>query len=69
MRAVSRRLCLDWYRSAFGRARIFDSIARLSGADRDTFRMVHQQSLPLDEALAAVLACRRPWPICPPPTG
>ena len=54
MRAVSRRLCLDWYRSAFGRARIFDSIARLSAADRDVFRTVHQQSLPLDEALAAV---------------
>jgi RNA polymerase sigma factor (sigma-70 family) len=54
MRAVSRRLCLDWYRSAFGRARIFDSIARLSALDREVFRLVHEQSLPLDEATTAL---------------
>jgi RNA polymerase sigma factor (sigma-70 family) len=54
MRAVSRRLCLDWYRSAFGRARIFDSIARLSALDREVFRLVYEQSLPLDEAMAAL---------------
>jgi RNA polymerase sigma factor (sigma-70 family) len=54
MRAVSRRLCLDWYRSAFGRTRIFDSIARLSTLDREVFRIVYELSLPLDEARAAL---------------
>ena len=56
MRAVSRRLCLDWYRSAFGRARIFDSIARLSAFDREVFHLVYEQSLPLDEAVATLRA-------------
>ena len=51
LRAVCRRLCLDWYRSEFGRARIFDSIARLDSLDREVFRYMHQQCLPPGEAM------------------
>jgi RNA polymerase sigma factor (sigma-70 family) len=51
MRAVTRRLCVDWYRSQSGRAQVFDSIAGLSALDREVFRCVHQNGASLDEAL------------------
>jgi RNA polymerase sigma factor (sigma-70 family) len=54
LRAVVRRLCLDWRRKEFGRTRIFESVARLSAFDRDLFRYVYQQGLSPDEALQTV---------------
>jgi len=56
MRAVTRRLCIDWYRSQSGRAHIFGSIAGLSALDRDVFRCVHQNGASLDEAFLQLSA-------------
>jgi RNA polymerase sigma factor (sigma-70 family) len=51
IRAVTRRLCVDWYRSQSGRVQVFDSIAGLSALDQEVFRRVHQDGASLDEAL------------------
>jgi RNA polymerase sigma factor (sigma-70 family) len=56
MRAVTRRLCVDWYRSQSGRAQIFDSIAGLCALDRDVFRCAHQNGASLDEAFLELSA-------------
>lgn len=50
LRAVARNLCLDWRRQEFGRHRVFESVARLSALDREVFRCVYEQGMPLDEA-------------------
>jgi DNA-directed RNA polymerase specialized sigma24 family protein len=49
IRAVTRRLCVDWYRSQSGRAQVFDSIAGLNALDQEVFRHVHQNGASLDE--------------------
>lgn len=54
LRAVVRRLCLDWRRKEFGRTRIFESIARLNSVDRELFRCVYQQGLTVEEAFLTV---------------
>lgn len=54
LRAVVRRLCLDWRRKEFGRARIFESIARLEPLDHEVFRCLYQDGVPMDEALLAL---------------
>ena len=59
LRAVVRRLCLDWRRKEFGRTRIFESVARLNALDRELFRCVYQQGLSRDDALQ-MLAPRFP---------
>jgi len=56
MRAVTRRLCVDWYRSQSGRAQIFGSIAGLCALDRDVFRCAHQNGASLDEAFLELSA-------------
>jgi len=48
LRAVVRNLCLDWHRKEFGRQRIFKSIANLSELDREVFRRLYEERLPLD---------------------
>src|SRR5712671_5121382 len=52
LRAVTRHLCIDWYRSQAGRAQIFDCVARLSALDREVFCRVHRDRVPLDDAFA-----------------
>lgn len=49
LRAVVRNLCLDWHRKEFGRQRIFESIARLPGLDREVFHSIYEQGIPLEE--------------------
>ena len=51
LRAVVRHLCLDWRRKEFGRARIFESIARLKPLDREVFRCLYQEGVSLDGTL------------------
>jgi RNA polymerase sigma factor (sigma-70 family) len=57
--AVARHLCLDWHRREWGRQRVFESVAHLSGLDREVFRQVFEAGLPLDEALPPI---RRRFP-------
>ncbi len=51
---VVRNLCHDWRRKEFGRHRIFQSIARLSEADRAVFRCVYEQGLTKEETFSWV---------------
>lgn len=50
LRVVVRRLCVDWHRKEFGRARVFESIARLSAMDHAVFEAVYMQGFPDDAA-------------------
>ena len=43
LRAVVRHLCIDWRRKEFGRYRIFQSVAKLSGFDQAVFRLLHEE--------------------------
>ena len=56
LRAVVRRLCLDWHRKEFGRARIFHSLSSLSTADQAVFRCVFEQGMRLDETFSQLRA-------------
>ncbi len=49
---VVRNLCRDWHRKEFGRHRVFQSIARLSEADRAVFRCVYEQGLTKEETFS-----------------
>lgn len=51
LRAVVRRLALDWRRREFGRYRIFQSIAKLSGFDQAVFRLLYEQRASPEESL------------------
>jgi RNA polymerase sigma factor (sigma-70 family) len=50
LRAVTRNLCLDWYRKRYGRPRPYRSITRLPKLEQEVFRAVHMQSLTESEA-------------------
>jgi len=54
LRAVVRNLCLDWRRRQFGRARAFDSVARLSPLDRQIFSAVIEQGLSSQQAFLSL---------------
>ena len=56
LRAVVRRLCLDWHRKESGRARIFQSLSSLSTADQAVFRCVFEQGMRLDETFSQLRA-------------
>ena len=56
LRAVTRNLCLDWRRQEFGRHRVFQSVARLPALDREVFRCVYEQGMPLEETFLALRA-------------
>lgn len=49
LRVVVRNLCLDWRRKEFGRKRVFESIARLPGLEREVFHCVYKEGLTLHE--------------------
>ncbi len=51
LRAVVRRLCIDWRRSEFGRYRIFRSVAKLSGFDQAVFRLFYEHGASPEESL------------------
>jgi len=51
LRAVVRNLCLDWRRRAFGRVRVFESIARLGVVDGEVLRAVYQDGMSPEDAL------------------
>jgi len=51
LRAVVRRLFIDWRRKEFGRYRISQSIANLSGFEQAVFRLVYEQRTSRDESL------------------
>jgi RNA polymerase sigma factor (sigma-70 family) len=59
LRAVARRLCIDWHRREFGRSRIFESIERLSAKDQAMFRLIYEEGIS-QEAAFAMLAARNP---------
>ena len=50
LRAVVRHLCIDWRRSQFGRHRIFQSIAKLSGFDQAVFHLLYEQGVSPEES-------------------
>jgi RNA polymerase sigma factor (sigma-70 family) len=50
LRAVVRRLYLDWHRKEFGRQRIFQSLQSLSALEQGIFRCVYEQGASLEEA-------------------
>jgi RNA polymerase sigma factor (sigma-70 family) len=56
LRAVIRRLCIDWHRSEFGRSRIFDSIGRLSSMDQAVFRAIYEDGERAVDALEPLRA-------------
>jgi len=56
LRAVVRNLCLDWYRQQFGRPRLYRSITRLPGPEREIFRCIHMRGLSESEAFHTVEA-------------
>lgn len=51
LRAVVRRLCLDWRRHHDGRLRLPRAIARLPELDREVFRCLHLRHLTENETL------------------
>ncbi len=51
LRAVVRRLCIDWHRKEFGRSRIFESIGRLNSIDQAAFRAIYLHGMHPDHAL------------------
>src|SRR5579863_3693252 len=52
LRAVVRRLCVDWHRREFGRSRIFECIGRLSKIDQAVFRTLYENGERAEDALA-----------------
>ena len=54
LRAVTRNLCVDWHRSRHGRLRPFAFLDALPLLSRETFRLVYQQHLSIDEAVVAI---------------
>ncbi len=59
LRAVVRRLCLDWRRHRDGRFRLPGSIARLPELEREAFRSVHLRGLSENESFHRLKAL---WP-------
>jgi len=59
LRAVVRRLCLDWRRHCYGRFRLPRSIARLSELEQEVFRCLHVRRLSENETLHCLTAL---WP-------
>lgn len=51
LRAVVRRLCIDWHRKEFGRSRVFECIRQLDSLDQAVFQKVHEECLSADRAL------------------
>lgn len=59
LRAVVRRLCLDWLRHRDGRYRLPRAVARLPELDQAVFRSVHLRGLSGNEAFHSLKAV---WP-------
>ena len=59
LRAVVRRLCLDWLRHRDGRFRLPRAIARLPELDQAVFRCIHARGLSENETFHSV---RSLWP-------
>lgn len=59
LRAVVRRLCLDWKRHRDGRFRLPRAIARLPELDQAVFRCIHVRGMSGNETLHSLLAL---WP-------
>jgi len=55
LRAVVRHLCIDWRRSQFGRHRIFQSVAKLSGFDQAVFQLLYERGISPDESFIHLL--------------
>lgn len=51
LRAVTRNLCVDWHRTRYGRLRPFALLERLPLLSRETFRLLFQERLSVDEAV------------------
>ena len=51
LRAVTRNLCIDWYRGRYGRRRPFAFLEGLPQIHRETFRLVFNDRLTLDQAV------------------
>lgn len=58
LRAVVRRLCLDWLRHRDGRFRLPRAIARLPELDQTVFRCIHVRGLSENETFHSVKALR-----------
>ncbi len=56
LRAVVRRLCIDWHRRQFGRYRIFQSVAKLSGFDQAVFQLLYEQGVSPEESFMHLAA-------------
>jgi len=56
LRAVVRNLSLDWRRREFGRHRVFESIQRLPGLEREVFGCVFEQGMSATEAFLSLRA-------------
>jgi RNA polymerase sigma factor (sigma-70 family) len=50
LRAVIRNLALDWYRSKYGRKRLFACIAKASVIDQQIYRAIFERKLSLTDA-------------------
>ena len=59
LRAVVRRLCLDWRRHRDGRFRLPRAVARLPELDQEVFRSVHLRGLTENETFHSLKAL---WP-------
>lgn len=59
LRAVVRRLCLDWRRHRDGRFRLPRSVARLPELEQEVFRSIHLRGLSENEAFHSLKAL---WP-------
>lgn len=59
LRAVVRRLCLDWRRHRYGRFRLPRAIARLPELEQEVFRCLHVRHLSENETLHCLMAL---WP-------
>ncbi len=59
LRAVVRRLCLDWRRHRDGRFRLPRAVARLPDLDQEVFRALHLRGLSENEAFHTLKAL---WP-------
>jgi RNA polymerase sigma factor (sigma-70 family) len=54
LRAVARNLCVDWHRSRHGRLRPLAMLEGLPLLSRETFRLVFQERMSIDEAVIAL---------------
>jgi RNA polymerase sigma factor (sigma-70 family) len=52
LRAVTRNLCLDWQRKAFGRRQTFKWVKKLSPLEQQVFRYVHEDESTSEQAFA-----------------